>query len=178
MAALTKPASLELGTKGGQESLAESRDAASSPKSEARGVGPNPCDRAKMGIKTRLLVEGDGGPLSVCIAPANVNDHLLLATTLDSIVVKRPEPTEEELQNLCLDKGYDNEPSRQVVEERSYTPHIRRIGEASCPSLGSGENLLLAGAVAWHFESLGEDTAKLPGESQVGVCLVMDSPSL
>lgn len=105
------------------------RDAPSSPKGEARGVGPNPCDRAKMGVKTSVLVEGDGGPLSACIAGANVNDHLLLATTLDSIVVERPEPSEEEPQNLCLDKGYDNEPSRQVVCERGYTPHIRRIGE-------------------------------------------------
>ena len=58
-----------------------------------------------------------------------MNDHLLLATTLDSIVVERPEPSAEEPQHLCLDKGYDNEPSRQVVEERGYTPHIRRIGE-------------------------------------------------
>ncbi len=29
----------------------------------------------------------------------------------------------------CLDKGYDNRPSREVVEGRNYVPHIRRIGE-------------------------------------------------
>jgi putative transposase len=44
-------------------------------------------------------------------------------------VVERPEPTEEEPQHLCLDKGYDNAPSRQVVAERGYLEHIRRIGE-------------------------------------------------
>jgi putative transposase len=58
-----------------------------------------------------------------------VNDHLLLAETLDAIVVERPEPTEDSPQHLCLDKGYDNEPTRTVVSERGYTEHIRRIGE-------------------------------------------------
>jgi transposase len=82
-----------------------------------------------MGVKQSLLVEERGGPLSVCIAGANVNDHLLLAATLDAIVVERPAPTEEAVQHLCLDKGYDNEPARQVVAERGYQEHIRRIGE-------------------------------------------------
>lgn len=82
-----------------------------------------------MGVKQSLLVEGDGGPLAACIAGANINDHLLLAATLDAIVVERPEPSEEIPQNLCLDKGYDNEPTRRVLQERGYTEHIRRIGE-------------------------------------------------
>lgn len=95
---------------------------------EGKGVGANPCDRGKMGVKQSLLVEGDGGPLAVCIAGANVNDHLLLAATLDGIVVERPTSTEVSSQHLCLDKGYDNEPTRQVLKERDYIEHIRRIG--------------------------------------------------
>ena len=82
-----------------------------------------------MGVKQSLLVEGSGYPLSVCIAGANINDHLLLATTLDSIVVERPKPTENKPQNLCLDKGFDNAPTRAVVKERGYTEHIKQIGE-------------------------------------------------
>ena len=35
------------------------------------------------------------------------NDAQLLALTLDAIVVERPQPTIEEPQHLCLDKGYD-----------------------------------------------------------------------
>jgi putative transposase len=65
----------------------------------------------------------------VCIAGANVNDHLLLAATLDAIVVERPQPTEASPQHLCLDKGYDNDPTETVIAERGYTAHIRRIGE-------------------------------------------------
>jgi hypothetical protein len=58
-----------------------------------------------------------------------VNDHLLLAVALDAVVVEHPEPSEEKPQNLCLDKGYDNEPTRKAIAERGYTEHIRRIGE-------------------------------------------------
>jgi len=70
------------------------------------------------------------------IAGANVNDHLLLAATLDAVVVERPVPTEEAPQNLSLDKGYDNDASRQVIQERGYVPHIRRIGEEKKDATG------------------------------------------
>ena len=92
-------------------------------------IGPNPTDRAKNGVKRSLLVEADGGPLAVVVAGANVRDDKLLAATLDAIVVERPKPSEGTPQHLCLDKGYDNEPVREVVRERDYVAHIRRIGE-------------------------------------------------
>jgi putative transposase len=76
-----------------------------------------------------LLVEADGGPLSVVIAGANVPDFKLLEATLEAIVVARPEPTEEAPQHLCLDKGYDKQPAREVAERHDYRAHIRRIGE-------------------------------------------------
>ena len=62
-------------------------------------------------------------------AGSNANDHLLLAGTIDAIVVERPLPTPKNPQNLCLDKGYDNQASRAVVEAAGYQEHIRRIGE-------------------------------------------------
>jgi putative transposase len=80
-------------------------------------------------VKRSLLVEADGGPLSVVVAGANVRDDKLLEATIDAIVVERPQPTEEALQHLCLDKGYDNRSSQELVRQRSYIPHIRKIGE-------------------------------------------------
>ena len=59
----------------------------------------------------------------------NVPDFKLLLATLDAIVVERPSPTDEAPQHLCLDKGYDNEPSRDFLLERGYIAHIRSIGE-------------------------------------------------
>jgi putative transposase len=44
-------------------------------------------------------------------------------------VVERPQPTEQEPQNLCLDKGFDNPAGRSATQDADYTPHIRRIGE-------------------------------------------------
>ncbi len=87
-------------------------------------------------MKRSLLVEAAGGPLAVVIAGANVRDDKLLAATLYATVVERPKPTEQAPQHLCLDKGYDNEPTREVVMERDYIAHVRRIGEEKLDSTG------------------------------------------
>ena len=99
-------------------------------------IGPNPTDRGKNGVKRSLLVEADGGPLSVVVAGANVRDDKLLEATIGAIVVERPRPTEEAPQHLCLDKGYDNRLTREIVEKRSYVAHIRRIGEEKLDEAG------------------------------------------
>ena len=70
------------------------------------------------------------------VAGANVRDDKLLTATLDAVVVERPEPTEEAPQHLCLDKGYDNQPTRELVEGRSYVTHIRGIGEEKLDEAG------------------------------------------
>lgn len=74
-----------------------------------------------------MIVEENGGPLGVVIAGANVHDTKLLEATIEAIVVKRPEPTQQNPQNLCLDKGYDNPTGRAAVSNHEYTPHIRKI---------------------------------------------------
>lgn len=80
-------------------------------------------------MKRRLVVAAAGGPLGATIAGANVHDTQLLATTLEAIVVERPQPTEERPQHLCLDKGDDHPPGHETVAAYPYTPHLRRIGE-------------------------------------------------
>lgn len=66
--------------------------------------------------------------MGVVVAGANVHDTKLLRTTIDSMIVERPDPATHE-QHLCLDKGYDNPTGHTAVHDREYTPHIRRIGE-------------------------------------------------
>jgi putative transposase len=87
-------------------------------------------------VKRSILVETDGGPLSVVIAGANVPDFKLLEATLDAVVLERPAPTEQAPQHLCLDKGYDKQPAREVAERHGYTPHIRKIGEEKLDDAG------------------------------------------
>ena len=87
-------------------------------------MGKNPTDRGKNGSKESVLVDGDGGPLGVVLAAANVNDHRLLRETIEAIVIERPEPTPVRPQHLCLDADYDNAAVRQTAAEQKYTPHI------------------------------------------------------
>ena len=79
---------------------------------------------------------GEGGPLSIVVAGANVHDAKLLEATLDAIVVERPQPTEEEPQHLCLDKGYDNPSGRGAAAGHGYREHIRRIDEEKLDASG------------------------------------------
>jgi putative transposase len=86
-------------------------------------TGKNPTDRGKSGTKRSLLVDGRGAPLGIVVRGANRHDSPLLGPTLDSAAVERPEPTEQDPQNLCVDKGYKGKPTEEVAKERNYIPH-------------------------------------------------------
>ena len=92
-------------------------------------TGRNPTDRGKCGVKRSLLTDGRGIPLGAVIDGANRNDHQLMRQTLKAISVERPPPTEENPQNLCLDKGYDYAEPRALAEEFAFTLHLRTRGE-------------------------------------------------
>ncbi|MGH7179966.1 MAG: IS5 family transposase [Tepidisphaeraceae bacterium] len=92
-------------------------------------TGPNPTDRAKCGTKRSLLTDGRGVGTGLAVGGANVNDFKLLRETIQSIPVKRPKPTRQKPQNLCLDKGYDYREVRDLTRAYHFTPHIRSRGE-------------------------------------------------
>ena len=106
-------------------------------------TGPNPTDRvpmgcgtpmgigAKGGTKRSLLTDGRGVPLGVAVDGANRHDMKLVRPTLEAMVIKRPEPTEERPQNICLDKGYDYPEIENLVAGWGYTAHPDRIGAAA-----------------------------------------------
>lgn len=89
----------------------------------AQKTGKNPTDRGKLGIKRSILTDTNGIPLSVVVAPAHVSDHGLLKATLDSIVIKRPDPKRVH-QNLLADKDYGDQKSRRIAIEYGYEAHI------------------------------------------------------
>ena len=68
-------------------------------------------------------------PLAVAVDGANRNDFKLARETFESIVIKRPRPTSDDPQNLCLDKGYDYDEVRDLADEFRFTAHIRSRGE-------------------------------------------------
>jgi hypothetical protein len=86
-------------------------------------TGPNPTDRGKLGVKRSILVEANGIPIGIAVAPANVHDNQLIEETFSKIRVKLPAFSDFKL-NLCLDKGYAGDEHRSTVMEYGYRPHI------------------------------------------------------
>jgi putative transposase len=74
-------------------------------------------------------VEGAGVPVGIAVDGANRNDMKMVRETLESIPVERPKPTPEQPQGMCLDKGYDYDEVRAIVNEFGFTAHIRSRGE-------------------------------------------------
>src|SRR5919202_3805744 len=95
----------------------------------AKKTGPNPTDRGKTGSKRSLLTEGHGLPVGLELAGANRHDMKLVHATLASMVGPRPQPTPEQPQHLCMDKGYDYDEVRETVAAFGFTAHIRARGE-------------------------------------------------
>ncbi len=67
--------------------------------------------------------------MGLAVAGANVNDFKLARETIESIPIKRPCPSRQKPQNLCLDKGYDYNEVRDLAREFRFTAHIRSRGE-------------------------------------------------
>ena len=92
-------------------------------------TGHNPTDRSKQGVKRSLLTEGHGIPIGLAVDGANRHDMKLVRPTLETIIVARPQPTEDEPQGMCLDKGYDYDEVRDLLAEFGFTAHIRSPAE-------------------------------------------------
>lgn len=76
------------------------------------GTGPNPCDRAKLGWKWSVAVDGHGIPIGWTIDGANRNDVRLLDPTLDAVT---DAGFLTEIGTLHLDRGYDSGAVRQQL---------------------------------------------------------------
>ena len=92
-------------------------------------VGKNPTDRGKLGTKRSILTDGHGVPVGLAVDGANRNDFKLARETIESLAVDRPDSTPDAPQGMCLDKGYDYDEVRALLEEFGFTAHIRARGE-------------------------------------------------
>ena len=92
-------------------------------------TGANPTERGTHGTTRRVLTDGQGIPLAVVVAGANRHDMKLLATTLEAVVIERPEPTDETPQHVCADKGDDDAECREEAARQEYIAHLRSRGE-------------------------------------------------
>jgi len=63
------------------------------------------------------------------MAGANRHDLKVVQQTVNSLVVKRPRPTQKRPQGMGLDKGDDYAEVRDTLKEVGFTAHIRARGE-------------------------------------------------
>ena len=68
-------------------------------------------------------------PIGLAVEGANRNDCKMVRETIESLPIARPEPTPEQPQGMCLDKGYDYDEVRDLLAEFGFTAHIRARGE-------------------------------------------------
>jgi putative transposase len=76
-----------------------------------------------------MLTEGHGVPIGAVIEGANRHDMKLVRSTIQSIIIERPRPTEEHPQGMCHDKGYDYDEVYATLLEFGFTAHVRPRGE-------------------------------------------------
>jgi hypothetical protein len=122
----------------------------------------NPTDRAKGGSKQSLLTEAAGIPVGLAVDGANRVDFNLARETLESIPLRRPRPTKERPQGLCLDKGNDY----PEIDKSSASPvrspaGVGRNARSSAPRaqgapLGSRANAQMDESLSANPRSMGE----------------------
>lgn|SRR5215210_5468709 len=129
-------------------------------RSVGKKTGPNPTDRAKSGTKESLWVDGEGVPLGIVVAGANVNDYKLTEATLESSPISRPDPRVPDVpeaareQHLSLDADYFRVEIYEILERWGYTAHIRPIGSRTGMAMLTREEAWEAGIKArrWIVE--------------------------
>jgi putative transposase len=62
--------------------------------------------------------------VGLAVDGANRPDMKMAEATLQSIPVERPEPTPEEPQGLCLDRGYASDEVQEIAEAFHFTTHL------------------------------------------------------
>ena len=92
-------------------------------------MGKNPTDRGTLGTTRSVLTDGRGVPLGLAVDGANRNDFKMARATIERSAVERPDATPDRPQGLCLDKGYDYDEVRELLDECGFTAHIRARGE-------------------------------------------------
>lgn len=108
-------------------------------------AGRSPVDRSKHGLKRSVVTDGAGIPLHVVAAGANRNDSPLLRPTLAGLdKLDRDLPA---TVLVHLDRGYDNEPTRALLDALGFDAAIARKGVPA--PVQAGARWVVERAHAW-----------------------------
>jgi transposase len=121
-------------------------------------TGPNPTDRAKLGSKYHIAVDGHGAPAACAATAANVNDTLLFERLfLAAFAVMA------RIRTVFADKGYDAEHHRDLCRRFGAEPQIHKrarprglgLGQRRWPVERSNAWLLENKRLALRYDRLG-----------------------
>ena len=70
------------------------------------------------------MTDGNGIPLALVVAPANRHDMKLFEATLAAQPMVPTDLAPDQVRHLCLDRGYDYDEIRQIIEQWGYQGHI------------------------------------------------------
>lgn len=88
-------------------------------------AGRSPVDRGKQGLKRSIVTDGTGIPLHIVSAGANRHDRPLLGPTLAGLEQLDAFPEDV---TVYLDRGYDGQPARALLDEFGFHGAIARTG--------------------------------------------------
>ena len=102
--------------------------------SGGEAAGRSPVDRGKQGLKRSLVTDGTGIPLHVVAAGANRHDAPLLGPTLAGLAKLGGLPEDV---TVHLDRGYDGNPTRALLDALGLDGAIARKGVPAPVQAGS-----------------------------------------
>ncbi len=145
-------------------------------------TGPNPTDRAKKGTKRSIVTDGNGIPVGLAVAGANVHDSQLLRATVANCLERVPRLKGKCTEHLCMDKAYDSRAIRQMLQQslairlisgREWKSGFQKaIVKVSSASLGSRTHSQLAQQIQRNTHPLGKESSQLSRELTTGVRLL------
>lgn len=91
-------------------------------------TGPNPVDRGRKGTKHTLMVDANGVPLVIHTAGANASDQTQILPLVADFphVGGTPGRPKEHPNSLYADRGYDSDPTRNILRWLGIEPFIPR----------------------------------------------------
>jgi hypothetical protein len=98
-------------------------------------AGRSPVDRGKQGLKRSVVTDGAGIPLHVVSAGANRNDSPLLRATLAGL--DKLDRVVPDSAVVHLDRGYDNGPTRALLDAVGLEGAIARKGVPAPVQVGA-----------------------------------------
>ena len=116
-------------------------------------TGPNPTDRGKNGSKRHLIVDGQGTPLAIEHAGANVHDSEMAIALVDGIPpIKQPQGRPRKRPDEVLaDRAYDAEEKiREPLRQRRIKPLLAKRYANNGSGLGKFRYVVKA-AFDWLF---------------------------